>query len=172
MMNIWFEAETAFAAWLGSDVTYQCRYCIIDFNTKEVLYQHVQEVHKVHADKYVRDNPGFMTKKWPVTCDICQVGMTNAVEHFKEQHEELPFELYFLRFIFCSSSQYHFSNMDEAAEEINGTQTEYRQKQFEDNIFNKQDIEANQATIGEGTISAHLTEVTEVCTEDISTYTP
>ena len=122
-MSIWLEAENAFATWLNSDVTYHCCYCSIDFQKKETLFKHIQEVHKVSIDKYVNDNPDFVIKKQPIPCDLCQSEIANASEHFREHHPEHPLELYFLRFVFCSTKQYQSQELTQS-EERNGTQEE------------------------------------------------
>ena len=70
------------------------------FQAEEILFQHIEEVHKVRRSKYREDNPYFCINAQMQCCHICGKETTNIRDHLKKEQHGINAELYFMRFVY------------------------------------------------------------------------
>ena len=96
-LDPWREAKRAFNAWMSSDTFFRCEYCAIDYAEEDLLFGHIDKIHRVSKEKYAKDNPGYTKKSVWLTCQICEMDMGSVVEHLSRGRCKMAPEVYFVR---------------------------------------------------------------------------
>ena len=108
----WRQVIDSFSTWLHSDTAYECCYCDIQFQNDSLLFQHVEQVHKVRRDTYQMDNQHFAVRTEVLACQICSQFVLNVTGHLRKSRQMDP-ELYFMRFVFMPVTYQPWESIDE-----------------------------------------------------------
>ena len=102
----------SFSKWMEQDLQYLCEYCDIVFQIKDLLFNHINSIHKVSRVKYVADNPEYAVKARGVGCKICLRDIRDVASHLKGSHNGLTPEVYFMRFVYQDAEMYSMKDKE------------------------------------------------------------
>ena len=103
--SFWSQLQTTYYEWSSSNQVYNCEYCQITFQHQDILFGHLSEIHRLSTAKYISDNPNYVCQSQAQCCQMCGNVSENIKGHLDSQHDKLPLEVYFVRFVYQHQSE-------------------------------------------------------------------
>ena len=104
--EIWESMREAYSRWCNTDLEFSCEYCQLRYQSEDLLWQHISQVHRVDFGKYAMDNPHYRVAKHGDFCRVCESSTRSLFQHLDEAHHKMAPEVYFVRFVFHEVSAF------------------------------------------------------------------